>query len=238
MPGTISNARADRAGDAHRVWVAGDGAARGAMAGEFLRALADIAAYRELHAYPLKKVTYGVRKMIETEVGRSAQRPGQRFKRMDRILDKLLRFPHMRLSQMEDIGGCRAVLGDLDQVYAVAARLHRRWPHSRVHDHILEPKDDGYRAIHVIERRDGRLIEVQLRTPTQDEWASTVEWTAELTGYRLKDGSGPADLRRYFAMAAQRLALEDRGDQPDLRLEADFATLRERVRRYFTTRDE
>ena len=157
---------------------------------------------------------------------------------MDRILDKLLRFPHMRLSQMEDIGGCRAVLGDLDEVYAVAARLRRRWPHSRVHDHIVDPKDDGYRAIHVIERRDGRLIEVQLRTSIQDEWASTVEWAAELTGFRLKDGRGPADLRRYFAMAAQRLWLEDRGDDADPRLEADFATLRERVRRYFAMGDE
>ena len=228
MP-SISNARADGAGDA---------AARGAMAGDFLGAIADIGAYRELHAYPLEKVTYGVRKMMETEIGRTAPRPGQRFKRMDRILDKLIRFPHMRLSQMEDIGGCRAVLGDLDQVYSVASRLRRRWPHARIHDHILEPKHDGYRAIHVIERRDGRLIEVQLRTPSQDEWASTVEWTAELTGYRLKDGHGPADLRTYLAMAAKRLALEERGDDPDPALEVDFATLRERVRRYYAVRDE
>lgn len=97
MP-SISNARADGAGDAYRSWLAGDAAARGAMAGDFLGAIADIGAYRELHAYPLEKVTYGVRKMMETEIGRTAPRPGQRFKRMDRILDKLIRFPHMRLS--------------------------------------------------------------------------------------------------------------------------------------------
>ena len=78
------------------------------MLSDVLAALVLIGDYRAMHAYPLGKVTMGVRQMIETGLGFDPPRPGQHFKRMDRILPKLLRFPHMRLSQMEDIGGCRA----------------------------------------------------------------------------------------------------------------------------------
>ena len=32
---------------------------------------------------------------------------------------------------------------------------------------VERPKDDGYRALHVVENRDGRQIEVQVRTERQ-----------------------------------------------------------------------
>ena len=139
----------------------------------------------------------------------------------------------MRLSQMEDIGGCRAVFGSLDNLYAAAGRIQKRWPHARVEDHIAEPKEDGYRCLHLVERRDGRYIEVQLRTERQHNWAENVERWTGLTGFNLKDGAGPADLRRYFAMAAERLAQEDAGAPLDEALEAEFDTLREQVRHNF-----
>jgi hypothetical protein len=109
LPASVSNTQADRAGDMFRRFsAAADPEQRRSMVGDVILAIRVIRDYRSLHAYPLRKVTMGVRQMIETELGADPPRPGQRFKRMDRILPKLLRFPHMRLSQMEDIGGCRA----------------------------------------------------------------------------------------------------------------------------------
>ena len=230
----VSNSRADRAGEAFREWVAADAQTRQKTFDATRIEVGVIANYRAMHAYPLRKVTMGVRTMIETELGWRAPRPGQRFKRMDRILPKLLRFPRMRMSQMEDIGGCRAVFDSVEQVHAVARRIRRRWSHARVTDHIAEPKADGYRSLHIIEKRDGRLIEVQLRTTLQHAWAEAIESAAPLTGYNLKDGEGPADLKRYFMLAAERLALEDAGLPPDSAIEEEFATLREQVRHYFT----
>jgi len=214
--------------------MAADEAGRAAMYHEGIVAVAEIALYRSMHAYPLRKVTMGVRQMIETDFGHGAPRPGQRFKRMDRILPKLLRFPKMRLSQMEDIGGCRAVFETGDDVNAVARRIRRRWPHARISDHIENPKPDGYRSLHIVEKRDGRLIEVQLRTRRQHAWAEAIESAGPRTGYNLKDGEGPADLRRYFMLAAERLAREDAGLPPDSAIEEEFATLREQVLRYFS----
>jgi hypothetical protein len=238
VPVTVSNTQADRAGDTYRELMALDRGMTRNEARALSGAVTRIWQYRAMHAYPLRKVTVGVRQMIETELfghmppGRTP-RPGQRFKRLDRILMKLDRFPHMRLSQMEDIGGCRAVFDEQDDLYWVSTRIRRRWPHARLIDYIGDPKDDGYRAVHIIERRDGRQIEVQLRTARQHQWAEALETSGPLVGFNLKDGGGPDDLRRYFTMAAERLAREDRREPPDEGIERDFATLREQVRHYF-----
>jgi ppGpp synthetase/RelA/SpoT-type nucleotidyltranferase len=68
---------------------------------------------------------------------------------MSRIIDKLLRpgLATMRLSQMEDIGGCRAVLATIDDLRAVEERIRWRWARRGlvdVIDYIDRPKDDGY----------------------------------------------------------------------------------------------
>jgi len=235
MTPLVSNSRADRAGEAFRAWAAGSRAQREALLHEVVEEVSIIRQYRAMHAYPLNKVTSGVRTMLETQLGDRAPRPAQRFKRVDRILSKLVRFPHMRLSQIEDIGGCRAVLETLDDVHAAATRIRHRWTYARVQDHISDPKPDGYRALHIIERRDDRLIEVQLRTFRQHRWAELVEFWSGSTEYALKDGQGPDDLKMYFAMAAERLAREDRSEPLDEALESEFATLRKKVRHYFAS---
>lgn len=139
----------------------------------------------------------------------------------------------MRLSQMEDIGGCRVVLPNLDEVYAVLGRVRRNWPEADVTDYVETPKDDGYRGIHIIKRRDGRLIEVQLRTTGQHEWAEAIETFGPRLGFDLKDGEGPADVREYFKLAADRIARTERGEAPDGELEARFFGVRNQVIHYF-----
>jgi GTP pyrophosphokinase len=196
-----------------------------------------ISAYRLMHQYPLRKVTMGVRRMTETALHDAASpRPSQRFKRMERILFKLLRHPHMALSTMQDIGGCRTVFETIDDLRGVERHILRsaRWRDSRVEDYIDNPKPDGYRAVHIITKRDERWIEVQLRTRRQEDWATAVEEAESLTGFDIKDGSGPDDLKLYFAWAAARLALEDLGFPADAELESRFARLRDQIRHYYS----
>lgn len=196
-------------------------------------AMTVIIQYRQMHATPMTSVTMGIRSMVKTVRGNDEIRPGQRFKRLDRILDKMLRYPRMRMSQMEDIGGCRVILPTVDQAYAVLGRVRHNWPDARVTDYIEAPKADGYRGIHVVQKRGGRLIEVQIRTEGQHEWAEAIEVASPRVGFNLKDGEGPDDLREYFKLAAERIARREAGSDPDLEAEAVFATLRQRVVHYF-----
>jgi putative GTP pyrophosphokinase len=244
----VTNSQANRAGKDFRRIVAAVQEAQEAGDHPRARSILDaqhecvgvIASYRAMHEYPLRKVTMGVRMMTGTALRGAAlpsPRPTQRFKRMDRILFKLLRHEHMALSTMQDIGGCRAVFATLDDLRRVERHILRssRWRGSRREDHITEPKPDGYRAVHIITKRDDRWIEVQLRTHIQERWATAVEEAESFTGFNVKDGAGPDDLRLYFKLAADRLALQDEGLPADPELVERFATVRPEILRYYST---
>ena len=78
----------------------------------------------------------------------------------------------MQLANMQDIGGCRAVLDGIGQVPRVQDRLCNNRPPWRLADYIDKPRSSGYRGVHVIvgysagssEQDVERPIEVQLRT--------------------------------------------------------------------------
>jgi hypothetical protein len=102
----VSNSAADRAGQRYRNWIeSGIDIQRLSTADRkaLFAAAQTIWDYRALHTVPMTSVTMGIRSMVQTVRRDETIRPGQRFKRADRILGKLRRFPQMRLSQMEDI---------------------------------------------------------------------------------------------------------------------------------------
>lgn len=79
--------------------------------------------FRAAHQLPMTKANNGLRSMIRTE---GAQiEVSQRLKRFATIIDKLEREPTLALNSMQDIGGVRAVLADIDEVRRVEARLRR-----------------------------------------------------------------------------------------------------------------
>lgn len=117
----------------------------------------------------------------------------------------------MKLSRMADIGGVRAVLSNQEDAYEVAHQLRRNWTITKFRDYVAEPKEDGYRALHLINRNRGRLIEIQLRTPNQDLWANFVESLSRTAIPDLKFGGGPPMIRQYLFELAEINASEDQG---------------------------
>lgn len=117
---------------------------------------------------------------VTAAVGHStASSPTFRHKRISRIVYKLVRFPSMRLTQMEDVGGCRVVVPDRAAVQAAYAAVGEAWPDAGVDDYLDRPKDTGYRAIHIVPVESDRAVEVQLGTR-----------------FRGSQGEGPALLQR------------------------------------------
>jgi putative GTP pyrophosphokinase len=226
---TYSKSRVDRAGQ----FLAE--ALRGAAAGErrigpenaqLVEAIRIVDWWRGEHARPLSRVAANLRSYAAEE---GEPIVAQRLKKFPTIAGKLLREPRMKLSRMADIGGVRAVLPDQDAVYRVGARLRRNWTITKTRDYIAVPKDDGYRALHLINRNRGRLIEVQLRTPFQDGWANAVEANARVIAPGLKFGGGPDDVREYFVALAEMVARLDQGRPVDQELLDRLNSLRESV---------
>jgi len=139
---------------------------------------------------------------------------------------------------MEDIGGCRVLVASQTDVVGLVRRLKKNWTIVRHRDYVAEPKPDGYRAHHVVAEKMGRRIEIQLRTPTQDLWANTVEHHGRQLAHALKSGAGPDEILAYYREVSRVLALDERGEAPDAELVHRLRLLTDAIRPYLVEGDE
>lgn len=229
-----SKTRIDKAGESIRRWLSGDLKLSKSQLGREVTVVDD---FRTCHADPLTKVAAGVRYYVARHSTVQVDgRPvvAQRLKRMRTIADKLLREPDMRLSQMHDVGGCRALFGSVEEIRETVAHLDRqkRWDIRRVRDYVIDPKPrSGYRAVHVIVAKEGLLIEIQLRTVSQHAWAEMIERTDRRTDIGLKTDRAPDDVREYYRLGADLLARAEEGSGRDPETLRRFQELHGQVQR-------
>lgn len=173
-----------------------------------------VGAWRTLHATPMREVL-SVLERRATSVDQNAL-VSSRLKRIPSVAAKLRRpqYRNMKLSTMQDLGGCRAVVGTMEQVRQLASQynLPKR-------DYIAEPKADGYRSLHIVERYEpanpedeklsGLQIEIQIRSRLQHVWATAVETVDFGLEQNLKIGGGQDDWKKFFALAASALAHQE-----------------------------
>lgn len=130
---------------------------------------------------------------VRAELGLEAS--GRPAKSTPAIVDKLCR-SSMRLTQMQDIAGCRVVVPDIPAQDWVIARLDQMFD-ATVIDRRVKPSN-GYRAVHVVVREVGLPVEVQVRTDLQHVWAESSEKLADAFGSQLKYGGGPKEIRELL----------------------------------------
>jgi ppGpp synthetase/RelA/SpoT-type nucleotidyltranferase len=185
---------------------------------DWLEAYSAVDNWRSSHAFPLNTIQTGLRgraRIVDPDC-----LVAQRLKRFWSIWLKLRRFPTMNLSQMQDIGGCRAVVSTVDQVYELhelSRSSKMRHELARCNNYILEPKRSGYRGVHLIYRYEsdrkvtynGLQIEVQLRSKIQHAWATAVETVGTFTRQSLKSSLGSEEWLRFFALMSCVMALKE-----------------------------
>jgi len=178
--------------------------------------------WRACHGYPLN--------VLQTNLRRAARKfdsaplIAQRTKRFASIALKLGLRPTMKLTQMQDIGGCRAVLRSVqavrqvDQFYRSGSQMKHTL--ATRDDYITTPKPTGYRGIHLVYRYfsdkpagakwNGLKIEMQIRSQYQHAWATAVETVGTFLGQALKSSSGADEWLRFFALMGSVIALRER----------------------------
>lgn len=223
----ISKTKVDRAGRCLRDWWS---APDPPLDEEVRNAVGLVWAYRSAFQRPLIRATVNLRYYVGKETATITV--AQRLKRIPRVLEKLSRLPNMRLSQMQDIGGSRAVLPSATAVSNVLAGLRRNWDVITTDDYTTTPKFTGYRGVHVIIRKDGVPVEVQLRTPGQQDWADAVERVDGRHDVGLKDGDAPDILCEYFRLASDAIAAQEATGQVPDHLDAELSGRLPDVRHY------
>ena len=196
---------------------------------EYESALTIINNWRACHSYPLHIVKKTL--SLRAKTVSSSALIAQRLKRLPSIALKLNQNVNMQLSQMQDIGGCRAVMPNVADVKKLIAlydesrsknpRSGRPIEHER-YDYIATPKPDGYRSIHLIfkyqsqyedkQEFNGQRIEIQIRSKLQHAWATTVETVQTFTGQALKSKvkTGDPEWLRFFALMGSEIALREK----------------------------
>ena len=118
---------------------------------------------------------------------------GRPSKSTSSIIEKLRR-ETIRLSQIQDIAGCRLVVAGIPDQDRIVASLRDAFPSASLVDRRVKPTW-GYRAVHVIVSVERKLVEIQVRTTLQHLWAELSEKFSDKVGVDLKYGGGDPQLR-------------------------------------------
>lgn len=157
----------DRAGD---TLVAGP---QPGLEGEWLKARRLVNRWRASHSRPLNTFRMNLRRRVgDRDI------VAQRLKRLPSIITKLERLKWLKLSRMQDIGGCRAIVDSANESFKLAADFaDSRVRHElvRYDNYIDEPRRSGYGGLHMVysyhsDRNDlwnGLKTEIQVRSQFQ-----------------------------------------------------------------------
>jgi len=149
------------------------------------------------------------------ERGRGHLEPTGRFpKTPGSIVAKLTREPSIRLTQIQDIAGCRIVVPSLQDQLGRKMMIEVLFTDAapRVVDRRDRPSH-GYRAVHIVVLVRGRAVEIQLRTALQHLWAELCEKLSDNFGADIKYGGGPEKIRRLLSTSSQRVAEIERAEE-------------------------
>ena len=182
--------------------------------------------WRASHRYPMHILKKRLKNVSE-EMDKDAFTV-QRLKRLPSIINKLQRVyqgykPTMKLSQMQDIAGCRVIMPTIEQARELYERYYLKGhiKHDKVNekDYMMFPKADGYRSIHLIYKYNsdkegkkdykGLLVEIQIRSKLQHLWATAIEIVDFFTKQAIKSNEGQEDWINFFRLVSSAFAMSE-----------------------------
>ncbi len=181
--------------------------------------------YRSLYSLPLARLRTNIHQYFNKR--KKANIITQRLKRIPTIINKIGRMGTMNVSQMQDIGGLRVIVNDVNEVYALQRHLANkrsdfRFTQKNTDDYIQTPKIRGkkggyaYRSLHIVyifhnenKDYDNLKVELQIRTKKQHYWATAVEVIDIIEKQSIKFGMGNTDWNDFFAITSSLFALHE-----------------------------
>lgn len=178
--------------------------------------------WRDSHALPMRRMRYELMGKIRRNKINGIT--AARLKRMTSIRKKLCE-QNVKLNQMQDLGGCRAIVNNIDEVKMLVDSYRLDSNHNLYNEsHYIDyPRIGGYRSHHLLFKfagkgdelpYHGRRIEVQIRSKLQHSWATAVESVGMLRAEDLKGGKGNTEWLRLFELMAAEFALIEKSPMP------------------------
>jgi len=120
------------------------------------------------------------------------------------IIEKLRR-ESIRLSQVQDIAGCRVIVANAIAQERAVQSLRQIFTNTTIMDRRKNPSHN-YRAVHVTARIAEHLIEIQVRSSLQHLWAEFSERLSDKVGPAIKYGGGHEQIRQALSQTSEMVA--------------------------------
>lgn len=163
--------------------------------------------YRRSYSEAYEAVVEKIRKDL------SLSPTGRPAKSTTSITEKLRR-ESIRLSQIQDIAGCRIIVADIASQETVVKSLSELFEDAAVIDRRKQPSH-GYRAVHIVVRYKEKLIEIQVRTELQQLWAEFSEKLSDIEGPEIKYGGGDEKSRELLETVSDLVIRIESGETED-----------------------
>ncbi len=146
---------------------------------------------------------------------------GRPAKSTTAISEKLQR-ESIRLTQIQDIAGCRLVIDNILDQERVVRDLEMLFTSTLTVDRRANPSH-GYRAVHVIVRGGSKTVEIQVRTRLQHVWADLSEKFSDIVHPMIKYGGGEERIVKVLLETSQVIAGEEFNETAIEKLELEIA---------------
>lgn len=150
---------------------------------------------------------------------------GRPAKSTTSISDKLRR-ERIRLTQIQDIAGCRLVVADIQTQDDVVRSLNNLFDQVSTVDRRKQPSH-GYRAVHVIVKHAGTMVEIQVRSALQHLWAEISEKLSDVVDPKIKYGGGDPSAMKLLLKASEIVTTDETN-------ESKLADLEQKVSRFLS----
>ena len=167
-------------------------------------------AYRQLAGPEYAAVVSGIHSLGLAVTGRPS-------KSTRSIVDKLRR-ESCRLSQVQDIAGCRVVTSNCSLQDKITADIMAKFSGLRLIDRREKPSF-GYRAIHLVRSQGPVPIEIQIRSVAQHAWAELSEKLSDRFGTEIKYGGGLDQVRDLLITTSSTIQEIEHGERQLTQLE-------------------
>jgi len=172
-------------------------------------------------AAPFSEAYAAVAGAIRLQLG--LEPTGRPAKSTTSIAEKLRR-ESIRLSQIQDIAGCRLIVSDAREQDRVVASLRELFPFHSVVDRRHKPSH-GYRAVHVIAKVDKKGVEIQVRTALQQLWAEVSEKLSDVMDPAIKYGGGAKKVQQFLAASSVVVAKHEEDESQIFRIRQELTKL-------------
>ena len=164
-----------------------------------------IEAYRLTFLPPMQETNVELRGLFPPERGYECK---CRLKKTASMQEKVIRKGYAGVEDITDIAGCRVVLPCFSDIPKVDDAVQKHFQVVERVNLLEDKRGSGYRAVHYLVEKNGKIVEIQLQTVRQAIWGSLSYHWVYKGPYRESEG-----VKRYLLNLSRAIYALDMGEE-------------------------